>query len=333
MKHYVLANDRADLAKTGPEVPERIKHIDVILSDTRALASAEIVVEFYHALNSLVENCSYVVNLRVSGNDSVGGPLYWAGRTAIFWGDLENNWDVSGSRRSWISQVLNLSSRTVLVGGAVLLLVQMGRAGRDIVAVHPNFAAAALESGLESCGAATHLAADGHPHSATSRLSALRLLSEFVSIDHGEHIADALRSYIGLTEPTQKHESRLAAQLVHRAKGDLLVMRTLDAMQENIEDPLTISDLSRLLKTSTRQLQRRFLSKTGAKLLSTYKELRLERAQNLLQFTNMSQIEISAATGFSSPVALKRAFQRCYKTSPDDVRDRRFMGSMAPEGS
>ncbi len=100
MKHYVLANDRADLAKTGPEVPERIKYIDVILSDTRALASAEIVVEFYHALNSLVENCSYVVNLRVSGNDSVGGPLYWAGRTAIFWGDLENNWDVSGSRRS-----------------------------------------------------------------------------------------------------------------------------------------------------------------------------------------------------------------------------------------
>ncbi|UUV08380.1 helix-turn-helix domain-containing protein [Ruegeria sp. YS9] len=333
MKHYVLANDRADLAKTAPEVPERLKHIDVILSDTRALASAEIVVEFYQALNSLVENCSYVVNLRVSGNDSVGGPLYWTGRTAIFWGDLENNWDVSGPRRSWISQVLNLSSRTVLVGGAVLLLVQLGRAGRNIVAVHPNFAAAALESGLESCGAATHLAADGHPHSATSRLSALRLLSEFVSIDHGEHIADALRSYIGLTEPTQKHESRLAARLVHRAKGDLLVVRTLDAMQENIEDPMTISDLSRLLKTSTRQLQRRFLSKTGAKLLSTYKELRLERAQNLLQFTNMSQIEISAATGFSSTVALKRAFQRCYKTSPDDVRDRRFMGSMAPEGS
>ena len=333
MKHYVLANDRAHLAKTGPEVPERLKYIDVILSDTRALASAEIVVEFYHALNSLVENCSYVVNLRVSGNDSVGGPLYWAGRTAIFWGDLENNWDVSGPRRSWISQVLNLSSRTVLVGGAVLLLVQLGRAGRNIVAVHPNFAAAALESGLESCGAATHLAPDGHPHSATSRLSALRLLSEFVSMDHGEHIADALRSYIGLSEPTQKHDSRLAARLVHRAKGDLLVVRTLDAMQENIEDPLTISDLSRLLKTSTRQLQRRFLSKTGAKLLSTYKELRLERAQNLLQFTNMSQIEISAATGFSSTVALKRAFQRCYKTSPDDVRDRRFMGSMAPERS
>ena len=56
MKHYVLANDRANLAKTGPEVPERLKYIDVILSDERALASAEIVVEFYHALNSLVED-------------------------------------------------------------------------------------------------------------------------------------------------------------------------------------------------------------------------------------------------------------------------------------
>ncbi|WP_298856191.1 helix-turn-helix domain-containing protein [uncultured Ruegeria sp.] len=331
MKHYVLANDHANLAKTEPEAPERQKHIEVILSDKRALASAEIIVEFYQALNSLIEDYTYVVNLRVAGNEAVGGPLYWAGRAAIFWGDLENNWDVAGPRRIWISQVLNLSSRTILVGGAVLLLTQLGRADRNSVAVHPNFAAAALESGLVDSGTGICLTTDGGPHSATSRLSALRLFSEFVSVDHGEHIADSLRSYIGLTEPTQKHESRLAARLVHRAKGDHLVMRTLNAMQENIEEPLTISDLSYVLKTSTRQLQRRFLCKTGAKLLSTYKELRLERAKNLLQFTNMSQIEISAATGFSSTVALKRAFQRSFETTPDDIRNRRFFGSAAPK--
>lgn len=331
MKHYVLENDHANLSETEPEAPERLKHIDVILNGEAAMASAGMVIEFYQALNTLAEDCTYAVNLRVAGSEPAGGPLYWAGRTAVFWGDLENIWSIPHSRRSWVSQVLNLSSRVVLVGGAVLLLPQLGRTGRNTVAVHPNFAAAALEGGLEDCGTGTHLAADGCAHSATTRLSALRLLSEFVSIDHGEHIADILRGYIGLTEPTQKHGSTLAARLVHRAKGDQLVMRTLDAMQENIEDPLTISELSNVLRTSTRQLQRRFLSKTGAKLLSTYKELRLERAQSLLQFTNMSQIEISTATGFSSTVALKRAFQRSFDVSPDEIRNKRFLGTAAPE--
>lgn len=328
MKHYVLENDHVNLADTT-QPAGRVQNIDVILCDSAAKASAEMVVEFYRALNTLTEDHTYVVNLRVPAEEAVGGPLYWAGRSAIFWGHLDRNWTLAGAQRAWASQVLSLSSRSVLVGGAVLLLAEIGRADQAVAAIHPNFEAAAQERGLSNSGTGTHFASDGRIHSASTRLGALRLLSEFVSWDHGEHLADNLRGYIGLSEPQQKHESQLATRLIHRAGGDLLVTRAVDTMLEHIEEPLRIPDLSQRLMTSTRQLQRRFLNKTGAKLLATYRELRLERAHGLLRFTDMQQSEISAATGFASSVALTRAFLDHYGIRPETVRNRRFSGELS----
>jgi len=331
MKHYFLSKEHAQVAQAKQEIPQRSKHIDVILNCAGSSASAEIVTEFYSALNGMLDRFSYIVTLRAPSQGPPGDPSYWAGRTAIFWGGLENNWTATDTHTSWISQVLNLASQTVLVGDAVLLLAQYGRGNAKTAAVHPNFNAAAQEFGLVNCGAGTYLAGDGRMHSASTRLGALRLLSELVSADHGEHLADTLRGYIGLTEPERKFQSQLATRLVRRSGGDRLVVKAIEAMLDHIEDPLRISDLSEVLSTSTRQLQRRFLCKTGAKLLSTYRELRLERAHSLLQFTDLSQSEISAATGFSSSSALRRAFQDCYKIRPEVVREIRFAGSQRAE--
>ncbi|NVO58692.1 helix-turn-helix domain-containing protein [Rhodobacteraceae bacterium B1Z28] len=329
MKHYVLRNNHANVVKKEPTMSKRVRNIDVVLRDSAAKASAEIVVEFYQALNNLVEDQVYIVNFRVPLEEPVGGPSHWAGRTAIFWGDLENKWSLLGSEKSWASQVLNLSSRTILVGGSVLLLAQIGRVDQPVAAIHSNFKTAALEIGLTNTGTGTHFAPDGRTHSASTRLGALSLLSEFVSLDHGTHLADILRGYIGLTEPQRNYESKLAIQLIHRSGGDHLVTLAVDTMLDHIEDPLRIPDLSNLLNTSTRQLQRRFQSKTGVKLLTTYRELRMERAYSLLRYTDMPQTEISAATGFSSNTALTRAFLDHYKAKPKDVRNQRFLGEFS----
>ncbi|WP_050603688.1 helix-turn-helix domain-containing protein [Ruegeria sp. 6PALISEP08] len=326
MKHYVVANDHAHLAETSAPVSDRVQCIDVILHCNSDKASAELVVEFYQALNSLVDRHTYVVNFRVPGNDSVGGPLFWAGRTAIFWGDIENAWTPTAAERSWVNQVLNLSPRSILVGGSVMLLSQISGSDRTIAAVHSAFEAAAVERGINSSGTSTYFSSDGRTHSANTRISALRLLADFVSMDHGEHLADTLRRYIGLSEPQRMSESQVANRLIRKANGDRLVTLAVHTMLENIEDPLRISDLSDVIGTSTRQLQRRFLCKTGATLLETYKELRLERSNSLLKFTDMPLVEIASATGFSSRTAMSRAFFKHYKSRPEQVRNERFLG-------
>ncbi|WP_170562351.1 helix-turn-helix domain-containing protein [Ruegeria atlantica] len=329
MKHYVLKNGRSRQACSARETPDRHHHIDLVLSGTDTEASAQIVMDFFDALNRLVEHHSYFITIRRMAQDPVGGPLYWSGRTALFWGNIHENWKLGNAEKSWVSQVLNLSSRTILVGSAVLLLDQIGRTEKTVAAVHPNFLAAAQELGLIEDASGIHMATDCRLHSASTRLGALRLLSNFVALDHGEHLADTLRGYIGLSEPKRTAKSQLATLLIQRSEADRQVRRAVETMLDNLEDPLRISDLAQALNTSTRQLQRRFLNRTGTKLLTTYRELRLERAHTLLRTTDLSQREISAATGFSTAVALGRAFRTRYKASPDDIRNRRFAGQLS----
>lgn len=326
MKHYVIRNCHAGAAQIANVAKERPHHIEVILRCQEDRASAELVVEFFHALNKLIAKKAYVVTARVVATDKVGGPLDWAGRTAVFWGDLESAWCPAGDQKLWVSQVMNLSPRVILVGGAVMLLAQMAGSEPRAAAVHATFEAAAFEQGIVSCGASTCLASDGRLHSANTRISALGLLSELVSDDHGQHIADALRRYIGLSEPRKTTESQIANRLIGEAEGDELVILTLTTMLENIEEPLSISGISEHVGTSIRQLQRRYLSKTGAKLLDTYRELRLERASSLLLHTDMSMMEIATATGFSSRVAMSRAFFKRYGSRPEANRTLRYRG-------
>ena len=251
------------------------------------------------------------------------------GRTAIFWGDIHMTWRGEPWDRARLSQVLNLAPRSILVGGSVLLLAQSGRTDEPIAAIHPNFSAAARETGLADCHRSTHRSPDGRVHSAATKLSALRLLSEFVALDHGEHLAETLRGYIGLTEGTRGCTSQLATRLIQRSGADPMVRLAIENMLNNVEEPLAITDLSEAVGTSTRQLQRRFRSKTGAKLLITYRELRLEHACHLLRYTDMSPREISTATGFSSASAMDRSLRDHCNTSVDKVRSERFTGELS----
>lgn len=326
MKHYVLRNNTE--CRTRAADSQRRQPIDIILADPGSRTSAEMIVDFYRALNDLLESQTYVINLRVMAGEPAGGPMYWTGRTAIFWGDIQAGWKLSGQKKAWVSQVLNLSTRSVLVGGAVLLLAQLRRNVGETAAIHPNFVAAAQEVGLTIGSSDTHRSAEGRTHSASSPLAALRLMADFVSLDHGEHMAGSLREYIGLTTPQRTCASQVAARLIRRSGADPIVKQAVELMLKNVEDPLRISDLSEALGTSTRQLQRRFLAKTGEKLLTTYRELRVERAHNLLRYTDLPRREVSAATGFSSVTALGRAFRACYKVTPECVRKQRFSGQL-----
>ncbi len=331
MKHYVLEDCHGQVTGVAAATGKRKQEIDVIVADPESYGSAEMIVDFYRALNDLVDGHSYTVTLRVISDEAAGGPMYWAGRTAIFWGDIHRNWYLRRQDKSWLAQVLNLSSRSILVGGAVLLLSEAGRGESPMASVHPNFLAAASEIGVIDSETPTYIAPGGRTHSAATKLGALWLLSELVSRDHGEHMAETLRGYIGLTAPRRSLESQRANRLILRSGADPMVRQVINLMLENVEDPLRITDLSQEIGTSVRQLQRRFLARTGVKLLTTYRELRLERAHSLLRHTDLSLLEISAATGFSSTVSLGRAFRTQYGTSPDAVRNRRYAGELTTE--
>lgn len=67
---------------------------------------------------------------------------------------------------------------------------------------------------------------------------------------------------------------------------------------------------------STRQLERLFRRYLNRSPKRYYMELRLAKARNLLQQTDMSVINVALACGFASPSHFSKCYRAFYRTTP-----------------
>lgn len=300
--------------------------IDVILPDDAPSSAAQMIVDLFLSANDLVPEAPYRVTVRRLRSELPDQPRHWNRRTVILLGQIQKRWPLGTEESRKVSQILRLSTRTVLIGGAVFLLCETGQQHQQTVAIHPNFHAAASEEGLVEDTPGGHFALCGRVSSAISSFAALRLAIELIGHDHGRFIATALTDYIGLSADATRTQSKVCLGLRQRARGDRLIDNCLTLMQAHIEEPLKIGDLARKQGVSTRKLQRRFLEKTGTGPLTAYRALRIERAQQLLVHTSLSLSEIIVATGFGTHSNLARWFRREYGVSPLTLRRQAFAG-------
>lgn len=93
-------------------------------------------------------------------------------------------------------------------------------------------------------------------------------------------------------------------------------------MIENLEYPLSISELSETVGITVRSLERGFRQQLGNSPARHYRKMRLEKAKQLLWHSNLSILEISILTGFPSPSYLSRLYRQEYGVLPSDERKR-----------
>lgn len=114
--------------------------------------------------------------------------------------------------------------------------------------------------------------------------------------------------------------------------GDADLDACITLMQANMEEPLAIHDLCRLLEISSRSLERKFSRRLGMTPNSYYRELRLNKASTLLLNTSLSIREVGLACGFASGFAplYKSVFGR---TPAESRRQQRTSDTIAhPKG-
>jgi AraC family transcriptional regulator, transcriptional activator FtrA len=78
---------------------------------------------------------------------------------------------------------------------------------------------------------------------------------------------------------------------------------------ERLDQPLTVEDLARQARMSSRNLGRHFRAATGTTPLQWLLPQRIRRAQELLETTDDSVDAIAAATGMGTATTLRRHFR------------------------
>ena len=110
---------------------------------------------------------------------------------------------------------------------------------------------------------------------------------------------------------------------------DTILSRTVQCMELNLEEPLSIQYLAKKEAVGKRRLLQLFRSYFNETPSSYYMGLRLFHARSLLASTTMSAATIGNACGFSSPAWFSRAYVKRYGIPP--IRHRKLL--LSPQGA
>ncbi len=111
---------------------------------------------------------------------------------------------------------------------------------------------------------------------------------------------------------------------------DVRVTRVIKLMESNLEEPLSMTELTRRVGLSTRHLERVFREVFDETPARFYKRLRVRRARAMIEETLIPLIDVAVATGFCSHNALARAVREEYGSTPSRMRARKSISLLPP---
>ncbi|MET4924304.1 helix-turn-helix domain-containing protein [Streptomyces sp. PSRA5] len=169
---------------------------------------------------------------------------------------------------------------------------------------------------------------NGSVLTSAGKAAAMDLCLHLVRLDHGSSIANtAARRLV-----VPPHRAGGQAQFVTSpvpAQADHPLAALFPWVIERLDRPLTVEDLARQARMSSRNLGRHFRSVAGTTPLRWLLTQRIRHAQELLETTDGTVDAIAAATGMGTATTLRRHFNRTVGVPPDTYR-RTFRAEIRP---
>ena len=132
-----------------------------------------------------------------------------------------------------------------------------------------------------------------------------------------------------LTMVRQKLQEKYSSNLITsrhninlpKSKEDSFVQKMENIILKNLDDDeFSIDEFARNLFLSRSQVHRKVKALTGMSTAIYIRSIRLQKAKELIQSTELSISEIAYKVGFKSPVYFSQVFKETFKKSPNSIR-------------
>lgn len=110
-------------------------------------------------------------------------------------------------------------------------------------------------------------------------------------------------------------DARLPVEVRLQIKNERLT-HVVEAMERNMEEPLSNEELARIGGLSVRHMERLFQADFGTTPRRFYQRIRLDGAERLLRDSRMSVIDVAVACGFKSHAHFTRAYRTRFGAPP-----------------
>ncbi|SAL72128.1 transcriptional regulator [Caballeronia terrestris] len=146
--------------------------------------------------------------------------------------------------------------------------------------------------------------------------ASIDLMLDVIARRHGAELAAQVSEQFVLGRIRQRSDHQrmeIAARYgIHNRK----LIQVIGVMEQHMEEPLSPDELAESISVTRRQLERLFCSALKDTPTHFYLGLRLTRARELLQQTDMSIMAVCVACGFESPSHFSRTYRVRFGTSP-----------------
>ena len=146
--------------------------------------------------------------------------------------------------------------------------------------------------------------------------AALDMMHELIAADHGRAFAASVSDWLLHTDIRPGNRPQRMTMRERFGIGNPKLLAVLEAMEANLETPLSREGLSRIAGLSTRQLERLFHSHLSSTIGEHYLAVRLDRSQILLRQSPLPIVQIAIACGFVSTSHFSRTYKQRFTCSP-----------------
>ncbi|WP_309141799.1 helix-turn-helix domain-containing protein [Streptomyces griseicoloratus] len=160
---------------------------------------------------------------------------------------------------------------------------------------------------------------NGSVLTSAGKAAAMDLCLHLIRLDRGSATANAVARRLVVPPHRDGGQAQFVTAPVpapdHQPLAELLPW-----VLERLDQPLTVEDLARRARMSSRHLGRHFRAATGTTPLQWLLIQRIRRAQELLETTDDSVDAVAAATGMGTATTLRRHFNRTVGLPPNTYR-------------
>lgn len=206
------------------------------------------------------------------------------------------------------------------VGTATWLLAQTGLLADTRCTIHWSRLAAFSEVFRKPRIRDSLFVKDGQYSTCAGELAAFDLAVDLIASHAGAKVAqEVCRHAIVDGQRSGSHRQTAPSGLSYANVSEKLVS-AVQAMEANLDDPLSMNAIAKGAGVSRRQLERLFVTHVGTPPAKHYMKIRLEQAKRLIEGTRMPLIDIAIACGFVSASHFSKCFKAIHGRTPQQCR-------------
>ena len=226
---------------------------------------------------------------------------------------------------AWLRRLARRGTWLAGVSGGPFVLAAAGLLDGYRCTIHWEHAAAFAEAFAQPRLTSSIYEIDRGRLTCAGGISALDMMHVLIAKAHGAALAAAVSEWFLQSHVRSGASGQLMTRFERFGLPSVGLSNVIEAMEENVEEPLPRARLAALAGVSIRQLERLFEKHMHTTLDRHYLTVRLHHAQRLLRQTRLSVGEIAIASGFRSASHFSRAYKARYGHGPRDERSLTFL--------